>query len=83
MSEMVERAAQAAYAKWIEGVESLEPPWEQMPQDFRDRMIEAQHAAIASMREPTKAVLDSGRDVMTDYDDAEVCWHEMIDEALR
>lgn len=76
MSEMVERAAKAAYTKWIEGLESIEPPWEQMPQDFRDRMVDAQRAAIKAMR---SAMMKMG----IENRDPAGCIYEIFDEALK
>jgi len=94
VSEIVERVAKAAYEKWIEGVETLEPPWEQMPQDFRDRMIGAQRAAIAAMREPTDNMIVAGDErILRHLSSHEMmsaiptpsqnCFTAMIDEALR
>lgn len=47
---LIELAAKAAYEKWIEGVESLEPSWDQAPEDFKDRLMEAQRAALEAIQ---------------------------------
>lgn len=41
-----EKIAKAIYDKYIEGVESLEPSWDKLPQDHKDRMISATEAGI-------------------------------------
>lgn len=44
-------------------------------------------AVIQELRNPTAAMKYAGAGVLPDYDpgddDAERCWHEMIDEVLR
>jgi len=42
-----EVAAKAAYEKFNENlIPSLEPEWDRLPQDFKERMMDAQRAAI-------------------------------------
>lgn len=57
MSEMVEKAAKAAYERFIEPVRDLEPTWDQLPQSHRDRLIDSQRAAIEAMRQPNLAMV--------------------------
>lgn len=44
-----EIAAKAAYEKFNKGlIDYCEPTWEQLPQDFKERMIDSQIAALAA-----------------------------------
>lgn len=93
MSEIIERAARAAYEKFNEGlIPSLEPAWCNLSPDFRDRLVEAHRAAIEAIREPSAAMIKAG-DLrlikMTDYsvpglgESGATSYRRMIDEALK
>jgi len=45
----LEKAARAAYEAWISGVEGIEPAWDDLPQDFVDRLMAAQRAALLTL----------------------------------
>ena len=74
MSEMIERVALA-----ISGGDD--------PANILEIHRHRARAAIKAMREPTAKMKLVGAMTMPDYDpgdnDAEQCWHEMIDEALK
>lgn len=59
---MVERVARATYEKYMEGVEDLEPKWDEMEESHRHRMIDAARAGMEAMREPTEAMIVAGDD---------------------
>lgn len=86
VNEIVERAAKAAYTDWIKDVQDLEEPWDKLPQDHKDRMIESQRAAIASLREPTEAMIKAGKNTECEHMQmncgADIAWQAMIDAAL-
>ena len=75
MSEMVERVAKA--------IQQLAREYQIDALGDRDAAYLAR-AAIAEMREPTKAMADEGRTNAWDYStsDAIEGWHRMIDAAL-
>lgn len=65
----LEKAARAAYEKWIEDVRDLEPSWDELPQSHRDRLIACQRAVISSIEvDDAKAMtaLDTYWDVDTE-----------------
>ena len=69
---LIEHAAQAAYQEWIAGLESVEPKWEDLPQDFRDRLVRAQYAGFMALiaaheQRSERSVLDDVRDYGTGY----------------
>lgn len=76
----IERAAHAAYQSWISGVECMEPAWNDLPQDFRDRLIEAQRAAILALAE---CVLPASALKAADAAVEECKAHEFMDTAFR
>jgi hypothetical protein len=69
----LETAARAAYEAWISGVEGIEPAWDDLPQDFIDRLMAAQRAALLALAEcdlPRKHLTVTGPSgVRTDKDD--------------
>jgi hypothetical protein len=79
---VVEQMAKAAYEKWIEGVESLEPHWDALPQSHRDRLTESQRAAVLAMREPTQEMIDAGWYEGAPISLAYSCYQAMVDAAL-
>lgn len=95
MSEgMVEKCARAAYEKSVHLDPSIDDPeWDALPEREREYWRHIQRAAIAAMREPTEAMISSGRgrNVDTGYrgsgafvGDEEVRenWIELIDTIL-
>lgn len=100
---MVERAARAAYIAYSRDDPDAEDFYwcgkdEGEPFDWRkeaDRtsvgaagFLRCARAAIAAMREPTKAMLSVGDDIsgtlaITHDSNAALCWQAMIDEALK
>jgi len=78
MNDSIERMSRAAYEKWIEGVESQEPPWDQMSEDFKDRMREGQRAAIEAIRVPTHEMVMAGLGRTTSK-----VWDAMVEELLK
>ena len=53
----IEKMAKATYVKWIEDVQDLEPPWDDLPESHRDRLIGATRAALQAIREPDTKML--------------------------
>jgi hypothetical protein len=99
MSEMVERAAAAAYKRQSEmmGFGAF-PPWEGLPPTTREIYVEAQKTAIATLREPTEEMIAAAvdadipggqygepnfRESSIDEDDAPIIWRAMVDEMLK
>ena len=76
MSEMVERVAEAI-AKSRHG-ESLW--WTGETGGLRQSAIDDARAAVAAMREPTQAMVQT---VDPAFDHVEFIWQTMIDEALK
>lgn len=63
---LMERMAQAHYERAWEGVIGCcEEPWDKLPADYRDRLCDAQRAALAvvmaEMREPSAKMIDAAR----------------------
>jgi len=56
-AELREKLAKAHYAEYMSGVQDLEPTWEKLPQEHRDRMVSAMSAAL-SLLPPAPAVDD-------------------------
>lgn len=58
-----ELVARAHYEEYMRGVEDLEPSWDDLPDDHKDRMLGAMDAAIkahlAALREPTPKMLEA------------------------
>lgn len=92
MSEMVERAARAAYdfsrrSNAASATPLDLPDWDGLDADVQNLMVECQRFAIATMREPTEAMTGNAKRLMehpkfTHYD-AAFAWRSMIDEALK
>ena len=51
-AELREKLAKAHYAEYMSGVQDLEPTWEKLPQEHRDRMVRAMSAALALLPPP-------------------------------
>ncbi len=93
MTDLVERATVASYERYFEGlIGCCEPSWDQLPQEHRDRLMDAQRAAISAMREPTEAMLGSagpmeGFDCVIYEKDSDrphiEWWQAMIDAARQ
>lgn len=89
MSEMIERAARAAYECWIEPVRDLEPAWDALPESHKQRMYDSQRKAIEAFREVSAEMKTAGMGATGGhgYDGlcpscAEDVFHAMIDAAL-
>lgn len=85
---MVEKVARATYSKFMEGVEGLEPSWDELPEYHQWRLKEATKAAIEAMREPTEEMMKAGvnQDSTIDSEAHAPCvrhWEAMIDAALK
>lgn len=86
MSEMVERVARALHSDPSEGWSEM--PWEELPDQHRERLLRTARAAIEAMREPTTAVLVAGELVapplalIDNSLDTAVIWRAMIDAIL-
>ena len=48
---LVELHACATYEAWIAGLESLEPAWPDLPDDYRDRLRDASRAGLRAIAE--------------------------------
>lgn len=84
MSEFIERITRAAYEKFNENlIGCCEPPWDELPQSFKDRMMDAQRASVAAMREPSSEMLAVDVPDMPAGGGALDVWHPMIDAALN
>ena len=89
MSEMVERAARAHYAKMQHLDPIGDPDWDGLTDDERHVYTQAMRAAIAAMREPTEAMTANGlrqyhRDIgKSDVDDLSNLYRAMIDAAMN
>lgn len=86
MSEMVERVAKAIEAAGLAYLKGQDDKtgWADVPDELFAR------AAIAAMREPTPMMRDAACDVGPDtnngcfsYDNADIVYQAMIDEALK
>ena len=94
MSEMVERVAEAAYAKCMANSANLlplppdlevlvnEPPWSELAEQFKVHWREIARAAIEAMRKPTEAMVE-GAWMSATAEDAAGVWRDMIDKALK
>lgn len=82
--EMIERCAKAAYEKFNENlIGCCEESWDKLEESFKLRMIEAQVAAIKSMREPTEKMnIIVGPDMPAGGSVIEV-WQSVIDSILN
>ena len=49
METAVELMAEAAYNRWVQGVECVEPSWERLPPDHRDRLIASMRSAVFAL----------------------------------
>lgn len=83
MNEMVERVARAMFDKGEKWLTPCAQVWETAPPVQKLILLAQARAAIAAMREPTKAMLqafygDVPRERWLGDD-----WRDMIDEALR
>jgi len=90
MSEMVERVAEAAYAKCMANSANLlplppdlevlvnEPPWSELAEQFKLHWREIARASIEAMREPTTEMA-MAHPMLPCRD----VWRLMIDEALK
>jgi hydrogenase maturation factor len=92
MNEIAERMAKAAYEKFNENlIGDLEPYWLDLDQSFKERLIEAQRAAIRAIRDPTEAMVAAPEmndwvwwtDVDVKPEEIAAAWRSMIDEALK
>lgn len=54
--EMVRVAAKASYEDWIEPISSLEPSWDELPEDFKDRFYGASRAALTAALAARKTI---------------------------
>lgn len=80
MTEMVERVAKAIYDEWM-SVEENPRPWDKCSYVQKSLGIAIARAAIATMREPTKEMVEKGIRGATG---GVMCsWQMMIDEALK
>lgn len=57
--ELIEMAARAMYNEYIAGVESLEPKWDGLPADHRDRMAHSFQVGLAAIRPHIEAEVRS------------------------
>jgi hypothetical protein len=83
MSEMVERVAKAI---WALNEDTDCHDYDQLAPHARARADEWARAAIAVMREPTKAMIEAHHVVWEDADFNERAadnWRNLIDEALK
>ena len=86
---MIERAAKAAYERFIEPVRDLELSWDDLPQSHRDRMIDSQRAAIEAMREPELMIVQAACDAtfgpvpLSPEAAHMIGWRAMISTALK
>lgn len=79
---MIEKVARATYNKFMEGVEDLEPSWDELPEDHQFRLKEAAKAAIEAMREPTEEMIEPFKSTASNEYILR-CWSDMIDAALK
>ena len=49
METAVELMAEAAYNRWVQGVECAEPSWGRLPSDHRDRLIASMRSAVFAL----------------------------------
>lgn len=98
MSEMIERAAKAAYEAMIQcmvdqGMGRADPihGWEHQREGLRNDWRASIRAAVMALREPTRAVMEApsnARVTAGDYGfmcnfEAEAAWKAMLDEMLK
>ena len=77
MNDMLERVAAAMLdADFDVG------SWRHADENIKDRFRAMARAAIAAMREPTKAMIDAGETAGNPVYEPRVIWGAMIDEAL-
>ena len=82
MSEAIERAAEAVYAKTAE-FEQLGVPWEQVEEYLKEQSRDFARAAIEAIREPTEAMSDQIIFCeLSSIRKGEDLWRAMIDAAL-
>ena len=77
MSEMVERVAMALCDERWRG------DWPKLNEGEREDWRGAARAAIAAMREPIEAMINSAHDRIAGEGEIADVWRAMIDEALR
>jgi len=54
-NEMIERVARATYESFFENlIGDLEPTWDELPEDAKDRLRHSIKCGIKAMREPTE-----------------------------
>jgi len=75
---MVERVAKALWEQYSVSIH----PWSEAKPYEREKLHADARAAIAAMREPTAAMLESAW-ASALAEDADCVWRDMIDEALR
>ena len=80
---MIEKMAQAAYEKFNENqIGCCEPPWDELPPGFKERMVDAQRAAIEAMREPSLTMIEAAWVAGVDDENVSGVWEGMVDAAL-
>jgi hypothetical protein len=65
MNEMVERVARAVHARRWQINRGWLDPWDELSKETKVEMLADASAAIAAMREPTKAMIQAGYDAPT------------------
>ena len=76
----IEKMAKATYVKWVEDVQDLEPPWDDLPESHRDRLIDATRAALQAIREVPESISSVAK--YDEYDWAGRNFTAMIDAVL-
>lgn len=95
-NELVERAASAAYEECMVSYAQIgvlpphlerqvkEPPWQHLSDDLKDHWRRVARAVIGAAREPTTAMVETGRQFRTRHSiDVTQRWKAMIDAALE
>ena len=85
MNKIIEKGAKAAYEKYNEGlIGCCEPSWDELPEDFKDRLRETTKAFIAAIREPTNEMVEAafGKSDLEPHPFRTV-WYDMIDVILK
>lgn len=85
-NEMIERVAKATYENYFENlIGELEPSWEELPEDAKDRLRYSIKCGIKAMREPTEDQYNAlcATDKMWKELDSKTVWQTYIDAVLK